>query len=215
MNIQQQLEFEYDCEEHILPEEIRERIKADGADSVSTSDLATLLFESRAVEAIDALQAMASGNGDVRSIPTGSVQTMAALELLRRIFTNRSCRSPKDVYRLVQHYAYESPYQEVFGVVTLNGAHEVIRPVLITRGLLNRTLIAPRECFLPAIEDHAAAVIAFHLHPSGNTEPSSDDLDVTYRLRRAGQVLGIELLDHIIIAKDGYHSMSENGELSY
>lgn len=215
MNIQQQLEFNYDFVEHILPEEIRERIEADGADSVSTHDLATLLFEDRASEAIDALQAMTSGSRDIRSVPTGNVQTMAALELLRRIFTNRSCRGPEDIYRLVQHYAYESPYQEVFGVVTLNGAHEIIRPVLITRGLLNRTLIAPRECFLPAIEDHAAAVIAFHLHPSGNTEPSSDDLDVTYRLRKAGQVLGIELLDHVVIAKDGYHSMSENGELSY
>lgn len=212
MNVQQ-LEFIYDNVDHILPEEISERIASDGADTVSTADLATLLFEDKAAEAISALQSLVSGNGDIRSIPTQNASTAAAIELLRRIFVNRNCRGPEDIYRLVQHYAYESPYQEVFGVVTLNGAHEIIRPVPITRGLLNRTLIHPRECFLPAIQDHAAAVICWHLHPSGNTEPSSDDLDVTLRLRRAGQLLGIELLDHIVISKTGYHSMSESGEL--
>lgn len=213
MDRQQQFEFCYEQEQHILPEEISEKIAADGADSVSTSDLATLLFEGKAAEAIDALQAMVSGNGDIRSIPTRNVQTMAALELLRRIITNRSCRCPEDIYRLVQHYAFESPNQECFIAVLLNGAHEIIKPVLVTKGLVNRTLCHPREVFAEAVTERASAIILCHNHPSGNLEPSADDLEVTLRMRKAGQLLGIEVLDHIIFSQVSFRSLAESGEL--
>ena len=208
----QQLEFEYGWID-TAPESVSERIKSEGADNISTHDLAHLLFSDHASEAIEALQMMVSGNGDIRSVPTSDVRTAASLELLRRIISNRVCHGPEDAYRLVQHFAFENPYQEVFGIITLNGAHEVIRTHLISKGLLNRTLIHPRECFVPAITDHAAAGLIFHTHPSGNTEPSSDDLDVTLRLRRAGQLLGIEILDHIIVSQNGYRSLAESGEL--
>lgn len=212
MNMQQ-LEFAYEYENHILTEEISEKIKTDGADSVSTHDLATLLFEDRASEAIDTLQAMTSGIRGIQSVPTGNVQTMAALELLRRIFTNRSCRCPEDIYRLVQHYAFESPNQECFIAVLLNGAHEVIKPVLVTKGLVNRTLCHPREVFAEAVTERATAVILCHNHPSGNLEPSADDLEVTLRMRKAGQLLGIEVLDHVIFSQTAYRSLAETGEL--
>ena len=208
-----QLEFVYEEEEHILAEEISEKIATEGADSVSTSDLATLLFENRASEAIDALQAMSNGSRDIRSIPAGNIQTLAALELLRRIFSNRSCRCPEDIYRLVQHYAYESPYQECFIAVLLNGAHEIIKPVLVTKGLVNRTLCHPREVFADAVTERATAVILCHNHPSGNLDPSADDLEVTLRMRKAGQLLGIEVLDHIIFSQTAYKSLAESGEL--
>ena len=208
-----QLEFVYEEEEHILAEEISEKIATEGADSVSTSDLATLLFENRASEAITALQAMSTGSRDIRSIPVGNVHTLAALELLRRIFNNRSCRCPEDIYRLVQHYAYESPHQECFISVLLNGAHEIIKPVLVTKGLVNRTLCHPREVFAEAVTERATAVILCHNHPSGNLDPSADDLEVTLRMRKAGQLLGIEVLDHIIFSQTAYKSLAESGEL--
>ena len=213
MDRQQQFEFCYESEQHILPEEISEKIAAEGADAVSTSDLATLLFAGKAAEAIDALQAMVSGNGDILSIPTDNSRTVAALELLRRIFSNRSCRGPSEIFQFVRHYAYESPSQEVFLVVLLNGAHEFIKTVLVSKGLVNRSLCHPREVFAEPLMERATAVVLCHNHPSGNLEPSTDDLDVTLRLRRAGQLLGIEVLDHIIFSQTEYRSLAESGEL--
>lgn len=210
---EQQLEFDYDFEEHILSEEIREKIASDGADSVSTHDLAMLLFEDRAAEAITALQAMTSGCSSIRSIPSEDVQTMAALELLRRIVSNKSCRGPKDIFQLVRHYAYESPSQEVFLVVMLNGANEFLKTILVSKGLVNRTICHPREVFAEPIMKRATAVVLCHNHPSGNLEPSADDLEVTLRMRKAGQLLGIEVLDHIIFSQDAYRSLAEYGEL--
>ena len=213
MDRQQQFDFQYEPEQHILPEEISEKIATDGADSVSTSDLATLLFESKAAEAIDALQAMVSGNGDIRSIPTDNSRIVAALELLRRIFCNRSCKGPAEIFQYIRHYAYESPSQEVFLVVLLNGAHELIKTVVVSKGLVNRTICHPREVFAEPLMERATAVVLCHNHPSGNLEPSSDDLDVTLRMRRAGQLLGIEVLDHIIFSQVAYRSLAESGEL--
>ena len=209
----QQLEFNYDFEDHILSEEIREKIATDGADSVSTHDLATLLFADRASEAITALQSMTSGCSSIRSIPVGDVQTMAALELLRRIVSNKTCRSPEDIFQLVRHHAYESPSQEVFLVVMLNGAHEFVRTVLVSKGLVNRTICHPREVFAEPLMERATAVVLCHNHPSGNLEPSADDLEVTLRMRKAGQLLGIEVLDHIIFSQTAYRSLAETGEL--
>lgn len=84
---------------------------------------------------------------------------------------------------------------------------------MVSIGTVNRTLAHPREVYAPAIEHRATAVIIAHNHPSGNLEPSADDLELTLRLRRAGQLLGIELLDHVIFSYDNYRSLAETGEL--
>lgn len=209
----EQLEFNYGFESHSLSEEIREKIASDGADAVSTYDLATLLFEDRALEAITELQAMTSGLSNIRAIPTEDVQTMAALELLRRIVSNKSCRRPEDIFQFVRHCAYESPKQEVFLVVLLNGAHEFIKTVLVSKGLVNRTICHPREVFAEALMERSTAIVLCHNHPSGCLEPSDDDLEVTLRMRKAGRLLGIEVLDHIIFSQTAYRSLAETGEL--
>ena len=122
----------------------------------------------------------------------------AALELGRRRSHKkpRSITSPEDIYREIRHYS--SREQESLVVVLLNGAHEAIGTFVATIGLLNKTIVHPREVFAPAISKRAAAVAIAHNHPSGNIEPSNDDKEVTVRLNEAGQILGIKLLDHVM-----------------
>lgn len=92
-------------------------------------------------------------------------------------------------------------------MLLLNARHEVMRRILCSRGTLNASLVHPREVFRPAIIASAAAVILVHNHPSGDPEPSEEDIALTGRLVQAGRILGIEVLDHVIVAKRGYVSL--------
>ena len=120
--------------------------------------------------------------------------------------------SPSDVYPVLKKYHRKK--QEHFLVLTLDGSHKVIRANIATIGIVNRAIIHPREVFLPAIKDNACSVVIAHNHPSGNLEPSREDREITERLCQAGQILGIEVLDHVIISKDGYYSFLEENESS-
>lgn len=135
----------------------------------------------------------------------------AALEFGRRRSNKkpRTVSTPEDVYREVRHYA--SREQEHLVVVLLNGAHEVLGTFVATIGLLNKTIVHPREVFADAIRSRAAAIAIAHNHPSGNIEPSQDDKDVTARLQKAGQILGIKLLDHLVFTDERYYSFLEHG----
>ncbi len=137
----------------------------------------------------------------------------ACLEIGRRFSFSRAraCKEPSRVFELVRHYGDRQ--QEHFLVVMLNGAHELIGVNLVTVGLVNRTLVHPREVFAEPLKLRATAIVLAHNHPSGNLEPSPDDLEVTLRLRKAGLLLGVEVLDHIIFCTDGYRSMMETGEM--
>ena len=83
----------------------------------------------------------------------------------------------------------------------------------MTIGILNRSLVHPRVVFADAIEQHAAALICIHNHPSGDSSPSEEDKRVTRRLKESGELLGIPLLDHVIIGKDSYTSFADEGRL--
>ena len=116
--------------------------------------------------------------------------------------------SPADLYPLVQRYGAKR--QEIFLVISLKADQTVQRIHLVTIGLLNRTLIHPREVFLKAIKDTSASIIIAHSHPSGSLEPSREDKEATARLVSAGHLLGIEVLDHLIISKTSFYSFREN-----
>ena len=103
--------------------------------------------------------------------------------------------------------------QEVFSVVLLDTKHRVIEAVEISRGSLDATIVHPRECFRPAIRAGAAAVIALHNHPSGDPSPSAEDRAITRRLAAVGELVGIELLDHVIVAREGGYSFRDAGVL--
>lgn len=120
---------------------------------------------------------------------------------------------PQDILLLPEIADIRTKKQEHFLVITLNGASEVIQPRIITMGLLNHSLVHPREVYCDAITDRAASIICVHNHPSGNLEPSTQDIRITAQLVQAGTILGIPLLDHIIISKTGITSLKEGGVL--
>ena len=99
--------------------------------------------------------------------------------------------------------------QEHFVCISLNGANEVIEKRVVTVGLLNANQVHSREIFSDAIAERAASIIRVHNHPSGNTDPSNEDIAVTKRLVEAGEILGIKIHDHIIVSKDSHTSMKE------
>lgn len=144
-----------------------------------------------------------------------SMAVLAGMELGKRLHARdprRTIQCPRDIYREVQHYAYDAT-QERLVVVMLNGAHEVIGTFTATAGLVNKTLVHPREVFAPAIEKRAAAICIAHNHPSGHPEPSEDDMEATKRIKEAGRLLGISVLDHLIFTENSYYSLMEHGQI--
>jgi DNA repair protein RadC len=133
----------------------------------------------------------------------------AALELGRRRFRPDALliKTAADIFPLVAHYADRK--QERFIVISLNGAHEVLAIRVVSIGLVNRTLIHPREVFADPLIDRAAAIAVAHNHPSGQLSPSQEDIAVTRRLVGVGETLGIRLLDHLIFSQSGYWSFLE------
>lgn len=99
--------------------------------------------------------------------------------------------------------------KEHFAIILLDGAHNVIRSEVISIGLVNKTIVHPREIFRPAIAANSSAIIIAHNHPSGSLDPSPEDIEVTKRLIAAGEIIGIEVLDHLIVSGDKYLSFVE------
>jgi DNA repair protein RadC len=141
---------------------------------------------------------------------------LAAVELGRRIGQVRNpgrpvISSPADVDRLLRGRIANLD-RENFVVVLLNTKNEVIETPTVSVGTLSSSLVHPREVFKPAIRASAASVVVTHNHPSGKVEPSQEDREVTRRLGEAAEILGIEVLDHVIVG-NGYFSMKEHGML--
>ena len=116
-------------------------------------------------------------------------------------------RTPPDCLPLLAHIRREK--QEIFMVITLDGANQVIQIHEATKGLVNQCHIHPRETYVCAVEDRAVNIIVAHNHPSGTLEPSPEDLITTRRLAESGRLLGIPLLDHFIVSAEGYSSLRE------
>jgi len=140
-------------------------------------------------------------------------QILASLALSKRylIRTNRRITDASDVYRELCNYADRS--QEYFLTITLDGASHIINIRTVFIGTLNQSLVHPREVFADAIADRAAGLIIAHNHPSGTCEPSRADIQITQRLKEVAKLVGIELLDHVILTKEGYYSFSDEGML--
>ena len=138
-------------------------------------------------------------------------QIIAGFELARRYIIKDSIKinGPKSALPLISSIANKQ--QEHFICISLNGANEVIESRTVTVGLLDKTQVHPREVFADVIADRAAAVILSHNHPSGKLDPSSSDLKIHEQLVEAGKILGIKVLDHIIVSKNGYYSFQDQG----
>ncbi len=140
-------------------------------------------------------------------------QILSAIELSRRylIKQNTKITSADAVHEELKIYG--SKKQEYFIAITLDGASHIIEKRIISIGTLNQSLVHPREVFADAVSDRAAGIIIAHNHPSGQLQASHEDKMVTARLKEVGKIMGIELLDHIIITKNGYLSFREEGML--
>lgn len=138
---------------------------------------------------------------------------LAAIEFARRRIKPEGARiiTPADLLPHVRHYADRK--QEHFLCASINGANEIMNIRVVSIGLIDRSPVHPREVFADAIADRASAVIVAHNHPSGGLEPSPSDIAITAQLKAAGEVVGIELLDHIIFNRSGYFSFLEAGRL--
>lgn len=133
-------------------------------------------------------------------------------EKVRRYELPRKIGSPEGAYKAITAItSIEEEAQEVFGILILNTKNKIVAVHEISRGSLNTSVVHPREVFKPAILHNAAAIICFHNHPSGDTEPSRDDIEITKRLVEAGKIIGIEIFDHIIVGDDRYISLKERG----
>jgi len=127
----------------------------------------------------------------------------------RRWASGQRIRHPEDIYKLIRHHADRR--QEKFISISLNGAHEVLAVRIVTIGLVNRTIIHPREVLADPIQDRASSVAVAHNHPSGNIQPSMEDRRITERLKDAAEILGLNFLDHLIFSDTGLFSFRREG----
>jgi DNA repair protein RadC len=149
--------------------------------------------------------------------PTKAARLLAAFELGARIAREERpplsrIREPDDVARLFQNRLRDLQVEE-FHLLALDSQSQVLREVLVTRGLLNSSLVHPREVFRAAIAEAAAGIIVVHNHPSGDPTPSAEDRAVTQQLVAAGRLLDLPLYDHVIIAGDRFVSFATAGLL--
>jgi DNA repair protein RadC len=159
------------------------------------------------------------GVGDLRAVRgvgrARAAQVIAAVEFGRRTLVRDAGERPRfkspgalAAYLLPLYGA--SPVEQ-FGLVILDTKYRVIRTKLVSTGSLDSTVVHPREVFREAAANAAAAIILFHNHPSGDPTPSPEDFELTGRMVQAGEVMGIDVIDHIILADQNYYSLVESG----
>ena len=148
--------------------------------------------------------------------PARAEQLLACIELGKRLNGHNGqpepkVRSPEDVAKLLEEMRHLE--QEEFRVILLNTKNKVIRIMTVSIGSLNASLVHPREVIKPAIAASAAAMILVHNHPTGDPAPSREDIDLTERFSKCCELVGINLLDHVIIGDGCHRSMREEGKI--
>ena len=210
----------------------RERLARHGVSALSNRELLTLLLGSGSAQAsaLDVAESLL-GAGlrglAERSLPdlervkglgrAKATRLLAALELGARLASEgrtpaASFRTPQDAARYLLP-RYGARPVETFGLLALDVRHRLRREAVVSVGCLTSSLVHPREVFQEAIVSRAAAIILFHNHPSGDPEPSSEDLSLTRRLASAGTLLGIEVLDHVVLGAGRIVSLKDRGVL--
>ncbi len=218
---------------HDLPNEERprERLVKFGEQALSAQELLQLILgrgiagESVVITA----QKLLSQFGSLQKLSEASIEELssikgiglakatqikAAFEIGRRLSTqtapykSKELTEPKKVYQLIKS-KLKDYHKEHFYVIALNSRNHSIAEISV--GSLNASIVHPREVFAEAIKNKAASVIFVHNHPSGDSEPSEDDLIITKKLVESGKILGIEIVDHIIVVKDSFFSFKDKG----
>ena len=213
-----------------LPTEMKPREKLEASSPASLSDIELLAIilntgikGKNVFKLAEELLRLLDKNKDIPSIKdisllsglgkTKACTIAAMLEFGRRKYGAFSARinNPSDIFTLVRHYADRK--QERFISLSLNGAHEVLAVRVVTIGLVDKTIVHPREVFADLLQDRAAAFCVAHNHPSGQIEGSPEDYEITARLQASARILGLHFVDHVIFSQTAYWSFSENGKM--
>lgn len=223
---------------HDLPksERPRERLKNIGADKISSPELLAVIL-GRGIKGESVLvtvQKLIQYFGNLQNILEASLddlmkvrgigfakacQLIASFELSKRLLKENlelekerikknAISNPGEIVKFIKP-EIEDYAKEHFFVVSFDVRNRLIGIDKTSKGTLSASLVHPRETFESAIRRHAAQIIVAHNHPSGDSDPSDDDIRITKRLYEAGKIMGIELIDHIIVTKDGYCSLKD------
>jgi DNA repair protein RadC len=211
----------------------RERLIRYGPEQLSEAQLLSIILVSGASShgksALDLARNLIETFGDLNGIAdasitelcavpgmgnTKAVQIKGALELGRRFVSEKHTPYGSNFSTSAEVSQYFTPLlqdlkKEMFKIVLLDSQNCMMRDVTISEGSLTASIVHPREVFKPAIRESAAAIILVHNHPSGDPSPSREDKAITNKLASTGEVVGIKVLDHIIIGKNGYYSFCD------
>lgn len=219
---------------HDLPSEDRprERLRKVGVDNLSIQELLALVIEKggKKGNVLTIAQNLLSHFGNLTKIKEASIEELqyvdgigfanacklkAALKLGEKALNRqerygKKIKTTEDVFHLLKN-DLGTKKKEHFRILSLNSRNQLIEIDNISMGSLDSSIAHPREIFCTAIQNSAALIILVHNHPSGDPAPSEDDLEITKRLVEAGKILGIEVIDHIIVAKDSFFSFKGKG----
>jgi DNA repair protein RadC len=214
------------------PERPRERLQKFGAEALSAQELLALVI-GRGIpkkSVMNIAQELLTKFGNIKAISQATIEELsqikgiglakaaqikACFELGRREelepeLKNFDIKDPETVVKAVRA-GIKDKAKEHFKLILLNPRNKIVGISTISIGTLNASLVHPREVFKDAIKHSAASIILAHNHPSGDPDPSEDDLTITKRLTEAGKILGVEVIDHIIVGKNGFFSFKEKG----
>lgn len=214
-----------------LDDRPREKLLLRGQQNVTDAELLAILLRTgtRGVSVVEMAQKLISRYTNLAQLALQSAESLqnnlgigkdkaatlvAAFEISRRVesqskwFSNKSITNPSEIAKIFIPILRDE-VKEKFIVVSMNAANRIIRYNIISTGNLTSSIVHPREVFKVAIENNSANIILIHNHPSGNCEPSNEDIKTTKKLVEAGKLLDIEVFDHIIIADNSYLSFVE------
>jgi len=210
----------------------RERLIRQGPETLTDAQLLAILLrtgrkKTSAQEMANQLLRQFGGLTDLQQVsiselcsvngigPAKATQILAAFELGRRslarpLHSRLRALSSRDIY---EHYhpLLRDLKQEVFKLVLFDGKNRLIKDLTVSKGSLSMNIVHPREVFKPAVRESAASVILLHNHPSGDPTPSPEDRVLTNRLVKAGRIMGVKVLDHVVIGRGRYFSFSDQG----
>ncbi len=206
----------------------REKLLELGAENLTDSELLAILLRTgtSGKNAVDLARELLNHFKGVDNLSKASVEELssfkglgkakaitlkAAFELSKRVKVsrNRKITSPEEAYEVLKPFSHKET--EHFGILTLNRKGFLINVHVVSIGGTGKAAVSPKEVFNPAVRDLAEAIILFHNHPSGDPTPSREDVKITEKLRGAGELLGIEVLDHIILGKESFTSLKGEG----
>jgi len=214
-----------------LDDRPREKLLLRGPQSLSDAELVAILLRTgkKGKSVLEIARELISSEGNLAMLATKTVDSLqlisgigkdkaatlaAAFELSRRIlsqpkwFSNKKITSPQDVAEIFIPILRDDN-KEKFIVVCLNSANKIIKHETISIGNLNSSVVHPREVFKVAIDNSSASIILIHNHPSGNPEPSNEDIRITKKIVETGKIMEIPVFDHLIIAGETYTSFVE------